>query len=93
MDRLIERELKCYGGNNIFSWMNCVTVSVLAAEKDDALCCVVVEKAVGKSVWKKTVMHIRGTNECRCSLICNDTVKEVHDRATLVGGKSGCNED
>ena len=28
------------------------------------LCCVVVEKAVGTSVWKKTVMHIRGTNEC-----------------------------
>ena len=50
MDRLIERELKYYGGNNIFSWMNCVTVSVLAAEKDDALCCVVVEKAVGKNM-------------------------------------------
>ena len=27
-----------------------MTVSVLAAEKDDALCCVVVEKAGGKSM-------------------------------------------
>ena len=64
--------------------MNCVTVSVLP-EKDDVWWW----KRQEERVWMKTVMHIRGTNECRCSLICNDTVKEVHDRATLVGGKSG----